>query len=313
MKKYQNYLFICLAAVAGLAITTNAPAQPTSPDLSSPRAKTGPTIPLDRAITGPRLTGRLPSPLMPTEACLFDDSYATGATNAGTTFCTRQTGFQVLPPERQGKISAVNVPVGYILTIFSQPNGTGNSCRLVEDHAGIEPPCDNMARSITLARGTAQQIAAVKVEQTNRQIGATNSDEFAPGRKAIQEAAARQAAAEALQRTNITNAGPCPVELLSTDGPNPNRRCVGIGQSIAYVGDNWNDDIERVRVNSPYAQMIGYEHANFTGRRIHLMCGDWELIGDPENEISSVRVEYVSLGDEIFCNPGKQEMRRWGY
>jgi hypothetical protein len=303
--------FATLSAVGlMLTVASTAPAQTVGRSVTAPKVKVQTRVPIDRQVT--RRAGNLPVMRLqaPSDACLFDDNYSMGATNAGTTFCTRQTGTQVLPLERQGRISAVNVPEGYILSLFSSLDGTGPKCLLVGNHAGLEILCDNMARSISLMAGEPWQIEQVKAMQSQMQAENTDRSGFAPKLKENQ-AEQRRSDAAALKARNITAAGSCPVELLSTDGPNPNRRCVGIDQSIAYVGNDWNDDIERIKVNTGFASVIGYEEANFQGRRVNLGCGDWELVGDPENEISSIRVEYASLGDEVYCTSAPKRLDAW--
>jgi hypothetical protein len=308
----KTHLTITTLFAVGLAlvISSTAPAQTVGRSVTAPKVKVQTRVPIDRQVT--RRAGNLPVMRLqaPSDACVFDDNYSMGATNVGTTFCTRKTGKQVLPPERQGRISAVNVPEGYILSLFSSLDGTGPKCLLVGNHAGLETPCDNMARSISLMAGEPWQIETVKAMQSQMQAENADQSGFAPKLKENQEAQARTDAA-ALKARNIAQAGACPVEVFSTDGSFPNRRCIAIEQSIANVGDNWNDDIERVQVTSGYAQFIGYEGANFQGRRVNLGCGYWELVGDPENEISSIRVEYVSLGDEVYCGTRDQEVNSW--
>ena len=178
--------------------------------------------------------------------------------------------------------------------------------------------CDNMATGMEIQRDVgrahAQLLAAQQQQGQNAQAdqAAINEGGFAPDLERNQ-AAARAEEAATKRRNAIAGLGACPVELLSTDGPYPNRLCLTLGQDRASLVGSWNDDIERIKINSPYLKVVGYEHANYQGNRIELMCGDWELIGDPENEISSIRVEYVSLGDEIYCPPTPQERHRWGY
>jgi hypothetical protein len=84
-----------------------------------------------------------------------------------------------------------------------------------------------------------------------------------------------------------------------------------VDRQLASVGSEWKDDIERIKFHSPYVKVTGFEHEHFQGRRVELMCGDWELIGDPENEISSIRTEYVTLGDEVYCGTREQSTNRW--
>jgi hypothetical protein len=90
----------------------------------------------------------------------------------------------------------------------------------------------------------------------------------------------------------IAALGGCAVELLTTDGPFPDRICLPAEGEKRQFGGSWNDDIEVIVIKSPNIKVIGYEHANFTGNKVTLNCGDTELIGDPENEISSMKIFY---------------------
>jgi hypothetical protein len=82
------------------------------------------------------------------------------------------------------------------------------------------------------------------------------------------------------------------VWLQSSDGDFADQYIfTGLGE-IPLFSEDWNDDIEALRVTTEEVTVTLYEHANFQGRKIVLTCGSYELIGDPENEISSMKVEF---------------------
>ncbi len=105
---------------------------------------------------------------------------------------------------------------------------------------------------------------------------------------------------------NLTPAPPPPVkaseapapaidEFMSalfntTDGPNGDEFNLSGATERAVLAGNFDEDIEVIRVDGQYAQFIGYEDSNFRGRTVTLRCGRYELIGDPENEISSIKI-----------------------
>jgi hypothetical protein len=202
---FATTIVACLAVA--LAAPIAAPADPIAGQVSAPVAKTKRVVPavarmntpVTRAV-GSRLSSRLVPTEAPAEACVYDDNYSTGANNNGTTFCSKKLGYQELPPERQGRTSAANVPDGYVLVLYAGPGQSGATCRLVGSNAGVNPSCDNMARGISLERnvGAAQ---AAQQEDARRQAQETNALATASGAawaanvKAQQEAAAAEEAA----------------------------------------------------------------------------------------------------------------------
>jgi hypothetical protein len=111
----------------------------------------------------------------------------------------------------------------------------------------------------------------------------------------------------------------CCATFLSTDGPYPDKFGVGFpGLEISNLNDDFDEDIEVIEILLSEVTVIAFEHPNFQGRRIELGCGVWELIGDPENEISSIKV--IVQGNHLF-NPNPsfhdclkkdhREIRNW--
>jgi hypothetical protein len=78
--------------------------------------------------------------------------------------------------------------------------------------------------------------------------------------------------------------------FLTTDGAHPDRMTLQQGQWRSKLSDTFDEDIEVIYITGQYTEVIGYEGQNFTGRRVTLRCGLYELIGDPENEIRSIKV-----------------------
>jgi hypothetical protein len=243
----------------------------------------------------------------PQESCVYE------AKNfQGIQFCTRRLGLQLMPTLYQHQMSSASVTEGYKLILYENLDKTGGICVFYGDADTLGTTgCDDMAVAISLEVDPeyAPRKAAEEQARAQAEIDARG---FASNRERDQAAAKAEEDAR-IRRNAIASLGPCPVELLSTDGPYPNRLCLTLGQDRTTFGGSWNDDIERIKINSPYLKAVGYEHFNYQGNSIDLTCGDWELIGDPENEISSIRVEYVSLGGEVHCPTTTQERHRWGY
>ncbi len=118
----------------------------------------------------------------------------------------------------------------------------------------------------------------------------------------------------------IAALGGCAVKLLTTDGGYPDTICASAEGSNTSLGGSWNDDIEVVYIADSHVRFIGYENANFTGNKVTLDCGDNELIGDPENEITSYKIIFsetpftnvckgVGTGKGLFSP--RHAVRRW--
>jgi hypothetical protein len=349
MTKQFTTSILAATATLMLALPVAAPADPVGGTIAAPVAKTkrGPARQIDRAVprqVGPRLGARLVPMTAPTEACVYDDNYSMGATNTGTIFCTNKLGFQALPPERQGRVSAATIPSGYTMVLYERLDKTGKTCRYAGDNAGLDAPCDNMARAISLEADTPDTLAQAQNDQARRRAAlAANDPGFAPNierdraaaaarqeeiaaeernararqiqdARREQDARAAEEAAKAPGREarRVESARHPSVTLRSTDG--------SLGQSIVkygethdmpYLGTTWNDEIEFVIISDPSIKVMGFEHENFRGRQIELTCGRWELIGDPENEISSIKIIFMPDGQDTYCPPGDQEVTRW--
>lgn len=344
MTKYSGTRTILACLVALLIAPIAAPADPVVGQVNTPVAKTKRAVPAAKQMNTP-MTRRVDTPSValqsfateaPTEACLYDDDYSTGANNNGTTFCSKKLGYQDLPPERQGRISAANVPEGYVLVLYAGPGQSGATCRVAGRNAGLDPTCNDMARGISLQSATSSQTAQVeqdrqrRVNQTASQgegfapqierdrvaAAAANEARAARERQAQADRDAQAAAQVAVPQNGSPNLPPCAVKVYESDGgafsslSGATETCYAPRFSATYVGNALNDDIERVDVNSRYIVFIGYEHANFAGRSVRLTCGEYELTSDPENEISSVRVEVLSA--PVSCGrTGRRIINNW--
>jgi hypothetical protein len=75
--------------------------------------------------------------------------------------------------------------------------------------------------------------------------------------------------------------------------------------------DTMNDDIEVVDVGQGTTVVL-FEGAHFQGRKLTLTCGYHELIGEPENEVSSIQ---IFLSPDVIVCPGRtlvpNEVRNW--
>jgi hypothetical protein len=358
----KNQIF---AAAIAACLTTAlispipAPADPIAGQVAAPVAKTKRILPAIGRANAPMthsFIARPPPATAPTEACVFDDNYSTGASNNGTTFCTNKLGFQALPPERQGRISAATVPQGYTMVLYERVDRTGRSCRLIGDNAGLDPTCDDMARAVSLEADTAATLAQAQNEKARSEqasqdravrageewaanIEATRQAQIAEQRAQEEREAELQATRAEIARVErerrqeqdererrmieVRNAslaltGDCPVLLRNYDGSvfsagaHKRQRCVplgGGGASWKYVGDDWNDTIEYVVIANPYIRVRLFKDRDYGGPSISLYCGEYELIDEPENEVSSI---IVDLLDRPFtCTTGESIRRTW--
>jgi hypothetical protein len=135
------------------------------------------------------------------------------------------------------------------------------------------------------------------------------------------EAQAREAEArgqEAATASHLASVPECAVLVSESDGDlfsdasGSTTKCYKVNVGMTFVGGALNDDIERVEVRNRWVVFIGYEDANFEGRSIRLTCGKYELVGDPENEISSVKIELLSR--PATCDFSRTPIvNRWHY
>jgi hypothetical protein len=176
-------------------------------------------------------------------------------------------------------------------------------------------------------------LADERADQTRRRAEvAANAPSFAPTLKADQAAAAEQRAVEEAQHAAIERARAeqeakdaakaliisrirtCDANFLDTDDQifSALRFCMKVDTENPSLGEPWNDDIEVINIMNPHIKIIAYEHDNFQGRKIELYCGLWELIGPPENEISSIKAVYLESIEGIQCNTGtRQSVTYW--
>ncbi len=103
------------------------------------------------------------------------------------------------------------------------------------------------------------------------------------------------------------------VSFRSTDGGDFDSFTISEYTQRARLSSDFDEDIEIISIYGQYATVIGYENPNFTGRTVTLRCGFYELIGDPENEISSIRV-IRAVRPEASCpshSEGYVEIHNW--
>jgi hypothetical protein len=101
--------------------------------------------------------------------------------------------------------------------------------------------------------------------------------------------------------------------FYSTDGDYPDEFDLKGITSRSRLGSDFENDIEVINVWGNYTTVIGYENPDFTGRTVTLHCGRYELIGDPENEISSIKV-IKAVRPEASCpgvDEGMIEIHNW--
>jgi hypothetical protein len=338
----KNQLFITAFAACltiALAAPITAPADPIVGQVSAPVAKTKrvvpPALPIDRAISAPRsvtATPRLTTFIgqATIDACVYDDDYSMGATNTGTTFCTRQLAYQTLPEPRLRKTSAANVPPGYILSLYAR-NGNNDlivQCELHGPRPALGPWCNDLAEGISIRRATQADMDAATARENElrdfyyRLKGP--GEGFAPdiARRAKAEAEAKRVAAErhAAQveafASFVRENANCVLDVLASDNwallGRTGRQCYN--ESLSSLGDVWNDDFEIVGVGtgrSSRAVVTLYEHVNYQGRSLRLTCGNYELIGDVENEVSSLKIEMLSAPVACPARGVRSERHYW--
>jgi hypothetical protein len=219
--------------------------------------------------------------------------------------------------------------------LYERLDKSGKTCRYAGINAGLDAPCDDMARAISLETDTLDTLAQEEADKARRRAEvAANDPGFAPnierdrakakaelgaGRGVDQTSLDRlEALSEAMYGTLLRaqqledSAKAQSVMFQSTDSSfGQYMYKFGETQEMPSLGATWNDEIEVITITDPAIKVIGFEHENFRGRQIELTCGEWELIGDPENEISSIKIIFIVDGQNTYCPPGRQEVRQW--
>jgi hypothetical protein len=228
------------------------------------------------------------------EVCVFQH-----ANFQGWKFCTTLKNLQTLPMPYQRQISSAKIPAGYQLRTFARPDMAGGACIYFGEVAVMEGGCNDLATAISYENEPGYAQKQAEAAQRARDLQAAEDARQAQQREREADAQSypqavlqRQPPPEPSRGDKIAALGGCAVELLTTDGPFPDRICLPAEGEKRQFGGSWNDDIEVIVIKSPNIRVIGYEHANFTGNKVTLNCGDTELIGDPENEISSMKIFY---------------------
>lgn len=325
-------------ACVALAIPIAAPADPVASQVSAPVAKfkraSPKTAPVDRGLTTrdigartkrqPKVYGQAPE-----EACVFDDEFSSGAANIGTTFCTRQIGHQFLPEARRKKISAVQVPPGYVMFLYGN-NSNGEYVIFCEVHGvrpALGPWCDNVAEGISLTPATEAQMQVATANENEVRDAyyrlQSQGEGFAPdiARRASAEAEAKRRAAE-IEATQVRDYAAfvsenrdCVVKVraygfIDIFGSD-RRQCVNV--STPNLGDAWNDAINFVTVGDfqqrGRAVVTLYQHINYQGASIRRTCGFFTLADVVVDEVSSIKIEI--LPQAVPCTMTRQEIHYW--
>jgi hypothetical protein len=217
------------------------------------------------------------------EVCIYEH-----ADFQGWKFCTSLEGFQDLSSRYSDQLSSLVVSPGYLVNYYDNADGGGGACVFYGEVGYVGDDCNDMASAISLEYDSAaeeqrqeeQRVADEAALRSGRVCFDSDDGSFSSG---ILEGIS---------------------EGLS-DSP-----CLESGYTLDYVGDDMNDDIETVLVFGEYTEVTLYEGANFEGRSVTLACGQYELIDDPENEVSSISTRV--LDEPERCNMAiKQEVVDW--
>jgi hypothetical protein len=211
----------------------------------------------------------------------------------GWKYCSNVQGLQDLSKRYNDQLSSVVVPDGYKLNFYDNADGSGGACVFYGQVGYVGDDCNDMASAISL-----------------------EFDQDAANKRAEEEqaAAAAQADAELKAGRVCYSEDDGSFSSIVTEGLGEGVKdfpCLQSGDSYKYVGDDLNDDIETVLVQGQYTEVTLYEDRDYRGRSVTLNCGRYELIDDPENEVSSIRTRV--LDEPQRCNMAiKQEVTNWG-
>jgi hypothetical protein len=246
----------------------------------------------DAAITA-SLT--VPEQNLADEFCFFRDLYLRGAR-----LCSSVTSLQQISPEFAGKIRSIRIPEGYRLRLFQNADGGGSRCVFYGEVSTIGDGCGYMARAY---------FYEVDPEVSQAEFLAAHN------RREAERATREMADTRERRRAEIRNAGRCAARLSTVDNDSlpfgfgrarfaQHEHCANSAAvaDVGYlnVGTELNDNFEIVEIENPYVKFIGYRDVNFTGPTVTVTCGTHELIDEPENEITSYKIEI--LDEAVSCN-----------
>jgi hypothetical protein len=231
----------------------------------------------------------------------------------GGGYCDSQTSLRAMQPEIQSRIKSITIERGYRLRLFENTDGTGGSCAFFGQVSPIADGCGEMARAYVYEMDPAFTLSQFlrEKQERDRDRGERERDERANKEEQ------RKRDERDRHRNEFVSSGKCAVSLSTDDADvHPiaifrahiagSNRCANEAAisdvAHANVGIEWNDNIEFVRIENPYVKFTGYEDVNFGGRSITLTCGNFELIDQPENEISSYKIEI--LDEPVACRGG---------
>jgi hypothetical protein len=213
--------------------------------------------------------------------CIYPDPNMRGAP-----YCSSQNK-NLFSPEFRANGSSVKVPEGFRLFLYERPNRTGAVCQFLGDVDFLGDGCDNMASAYAYEPdpGAGARRAAAQAEQAAE---ARNAELIIARRRQTEIETQKCLATLSTDDGdfNILNPLAIPRALSATS------RCANEAE-VGYVGNSWNDDFEMVKITSAWVRISLYEDANFSGRHLTLTCGLYELIDEPENEISSYKIEIL--------------------
>jgi hypothetical protein len=246
----------------------------------------------------------LPRAYAPQDVCLFEH-----ANFGGWRYCTNLRNFQTLPSQFQGQASSAKIPDGYRVVLFERSNKSGISCFYWGEVSEFGGNCNDMTLAMKLEPDP---------DYLNRRAEARQR---ADQEERDQADAARRAERERRRKLETSIGGPfCPIEVHESDGSwesnlgGTDRLCIlypGV-TTLDSVNVKLNDDIEKIAIYSGYASVTFYEHINFGGRSFRLECGIYNLEGEIEDEISSIKVEILEQPSSNRCDPSVvHQISRW--
>jgi hypothetical protein len=222
------------------------------------------------------------------DVCIYEHSEF-----KGWKYCTNAQGLQDLSSRYNDQLSSLVVPDGYKLSFYDNADGTGGACEFYGQVGYVGDDCNDIASAISL-----------------------EFDQAGADKKAEEEQAAAAAQADAALKAGRVcySEDDGSFSSIVTEGLGEGVKdypCLESGKAYKYVGGDLNDDIETVLVQGKHTEVTLYEHDNFQGRSVTLTCGRYELIDDPENEVSSISSRV--LDEPQRCNMAiKQEVTNWG-
>jgi hypothetical protein len=81
--------------------------------------------------------------------------------------------------------------------------------------------------------------------------------------------------------------------IFNNDDLTGDHACGGLGNNLAHLSDDLNDDVESISIADPNLIVVLYKHDQFREEMLQIPCGRYIISGDDDDNVSSLKVFYT--------------------